>query len=104
MPEHGGLLRPVVSLNVRYRERELGHMLNQSGTRLVISSAAAGDTDLAAFYSGFLNQIPGVEQVLFLGGRDHGPATGACPPIRATRRWRLAWTIWRLPSPRTARR
>ena len=25
------------------------------------------------------------------------PATRACPPIRATRRWRLAWTIWRPP-------
>ncbi len=64
----------VVSLNVRYRERELGHMLNQSGARLVITSAMAGDTDLAAFYAGFRDQVPGVEQVLFLGGQE--PETG----------------------------
>jgi acyl-CoA synthetase (AMP-forming)/AMP-acid ligase II len=62
----------VVTLNVRYRESELEYMLNQSGTRLLVTAAKAGDIDLEAFYPGFRAQIPKVEHVLFLGGTGAG--------------------------------
>ncbi|GAA1993681.1 class I adenylate-forming enzyme family protein [Amycolatopsis minnesotensis] len=58
----------VVTLNVRYRETELDHMLNQSGTRLVLTARHAGETDLRAFYAGFRHRIPAVEVVVFLDG------------------------------------
>lgn len=69
----------VVTLNVRYRDSELGYMLNQSGARLVVTSASAGGTDLAAFYAGFRDRIPGVEQIFFLGGGDPAAAYAALP-------------------------
>lgn len=62
----------VVTLNVRYRERELEHMLNQSGARLVVSSAAARDFDFESFYRGFRGRVPAVSEVLFLGGGRAG--------------------------------
>lgn len=57
----------VVTLNVRYREHELDYMLNQSGARLVVSSAKSADFDFERFYAGFRARIPAVEHVLFLG-------------------------------------
>ncbi|QWF78603.1 class I adenylate-forming enzyme family protein [Amycolatopsis sp. CA-230715] len=50
----------VVTLNVRYRETELDHMLTHSGTRLLLTS---GDR---AFYAGFRHRIPDVEDIVFL--------------------------------------
>ena len=69
----------VVTLNVRYRESELEYMLNQSGARLVITSASAGGTDLAALYAGLGDRIPGVEKVLFLGGEAPGTGYASLP-------------------------
>lgn len=57
----------TVTLNVRYRERELDYMLNHSGARMLITSRTDGDTDLTAFYAGFRNRIPTVENIFFLG-------------------------------------
>lgn len=57
----------VVTLNPRYRESELDHMINQSGARVVVSSARVGDFDFEAFYAGFRARIPSVEHVYFLG-------------------------------------
>jgi fatty-acyl-CoA synthase len=62
----------VVMLNIRYREGELRHMLNQSGARLVVSAATAGDFDFESFYAGFRDQIPAVDDVLFLTENSHG--------------------------------
>lgn len=62
----------VVTLNVRYREAELGYMLTQSGARMVVTSPAADGFDLASFYSGFRPQIPAVEEVVLLDGSDTG--------------------------------
>lgn len=72
----------VVTLNVRYRESELDHMLNQSGARLVVSAANADGFDFESFYAGFRGQIPGVEDVLFLGatGRSRDFSALAAEP------------------------
>ncbi|MFG2002146.1 class I adenylate-forming enzyme family protein [Spirillospora sp. NPDC048911] len=58
----------VVPLNVRYRERELSHMLGQSGARMVISLDAVPDFDFAAFFEEFGPQVPGVTDYVFFGG------------------------------------
>ncbi|TDD86681.1 long-chain fatty acid--CoA ligase [Actinomadura darangshiensis] len=55
----------AVPLNVRYRERELSHMLGQSGARMVISLGAVPDFDFAAFYESF-----GIPAVPFGAGFD----------------------------------
>jgi fatty-acyl-CoA synthase len=60
----------VVTLNVRYRDSELDYMLNQSGARLVVSSAQSGGFDFEHFYAGFRARIPTVERVLFLGASN----------------------------------
>ncbi len=62
----------VVTLNVRYREQELEYMLNQSGARLVVSATSMGEFDFEAFYPGFRDRIPTVEQVFFVGGVTEG--------------------------------
>src|SRR5699024_3832074 len=51
----------VVTLNVRYRGSELDYMINQSGARLVVSSASDGDFGFEEFYADFRDQIPSVE-------------------------------------------
>lgn len=56
----------VVTLNVRYRGSELEYMINQSGARLVVSSASDGDFGFEEFYADFRDQIPSVESVYFL--------------------------------------
>jgi fatty-acyl-CoA synthase len=62
----------VVTLNVRYRSRELEYMLNQSGARLLVSAAAADGFDFETFYAGFRERIPTVENVFFLAGGGAG--------------------------------
>ncbi|KAB2345897.1 class I adenylate-forming enzyme family protein [Actinomadura rudentiformis] len=62
----------IVPLNVRYRERELSHMLGQSGARMVISVDATPDFDFAAFFKEFQAQVPGVSDYVFFGGGDAG--------------------------------
>lgn len=57
----------LVTLNVRYREAELRYMINQSGSRLVVTSAQSDGFDLKAFYAGFRDEIPGVDRVIFFG-------------------------------------
>ncbi|MGZ4668321.1 MAG: class I adenylate-forming enzyme family protein [Blastococcus sp.] len=61
----------VVTLNVRYRETELDHMLNQSGTRLVVTPAALAGFDYRALYATLAPQLPGVESVVWFD--DDGP-------------------------------
>lgn len=62
----------LVTLNVRYREAELRYMLNQSGARMVVTSAQADGFDFVDFYTGFRDEVPDVDEVIFLGdGEDH---------------------------------
>lgn len=56
----------VVTLNPRYRESELDYMINQSGARMVVSSARLPGFDFEAFYAGFRERIPTVEHFIFL--------------------------------------
>jgi fatty-acyl-CoA synthase len=59
----------VVALNVRYRETELGYMLNQSETRALVTLAAMGEQmDYVKFFQGFRGQVPSVEHFVFIGG------------------------------------
>ncbi len=62
----------TVTLNIRYRESELGYMLTQSGAKLVVSSARQGDFDFESLYDRLRPQIPCVEDVFFLGGTREG--------------------------------
>ncbi len=57
----------LVTLNVRYREAELRFMLNQSGARLVVTSATDSGTDLRDLYAGIRTEIPAVDEILVLG-------------------------------------
>ncbi len=67
----------VVGLSVRYRESELQFILNQSGTRGVVSIATVGDQmDYVRFLGEFRNKIPSVTQFIFIGGSGfHGSHT-----------------------------
>jgi acyl-CoA synthetase (AMP-forming)/AMP-acid ligase II len=65
----------VVTLNVRYRERELAYMLGQSGARMVISADEAAGFDFAAFFEGFGPQVPDVTDYVFFGGPSTGGAS-----------------------------
>jgi acyl-CoA synthetase (AMP-forming)/AMP-acid ligase II len=71
----------VVPLNVRYRERELSHMLGQSGARLVISLDAVPDFDFAAFY-----ESSGIPAVFFGTGFDDLTASSPDPAALAPAR------------------
>lgn len=53
----------VVTLNPRYRETELTHMLGQSRTRLVVSEGELPGVDVRALYAGL--DLPGLEVVWF---------------------------------------
>lgn len=71
----------VVPLNVRYRERELAHMLGQSGARTVISLDAVPEFDFAAFY-----ESSGIPAVDFGAGFDDLIASSPDPaPLAAAR-------------------
>jgi len=59
----------VVGLNVRYRDVELGYILNQSQARGVVSLASLGDMDYVQFFSEFRAAIPSVREFIFIGGR-----------------------------------
>ncbi|GAA2596508.1 AMP-binding protein [Actinomadura fulvescens] len=69
----------VVPLNVRYRERELSHMLGQSGARVVISIGSTPDFDFAAFFEE--SRLEGVNDYVFFG--DGGAGRGASDSSRS---------------------
>ncbi|AFM28009.1 class I adenylate-forming enzyme family protein [Desulfomonile tiedjei] len=59
----------VVGLSVRYRESELQFILNQSGTRGLVTIAALGDQmDYVRFLDEFRNKVPRVSDFIFVGG------------------------------------
>ncbi len=58
----------IVGLNVRYRDQELDYMLNQSGTRGIVTLTACADMDYVKFFHGFRNRIPSVRDFIFIDG------------------------------------
>jgi acyl-CoA synthetase (AMP-forming)/AMP-acid ligase II len=64
----------VVALSVRYRERELDHMLNHAGVRGVITVSEADGYDFVSFYETFRRQVPTLEHLVFL---DHAGSIGS---------------------------
>src|SRR4051794_4276945 len=61
----------VVTLNVRYRETELGYMLGHSGARMVVTPADVGGFDYPAMYAALRPRLPALEAVVWFG--DDGP-------------------------------
>lgn len=57
----------VVTLSVRYREREFDHMVGQSGARTLVGIARTPDFDFTTFFDGFREKLPGVERYVFIG-------------------------------------
>ena len=58
----------LVTLDVRYREKELEAILNESSARLLVTSATSGDFDFTQFYPTFRPRIPTVEEIFYIGG------------------------------------
>jgi fatty-acyl-CoA synthase len=56
----------LVNVNPAYRTHELAYVLNQSGTKLLISATSFKTSDYRAMVAEVIDQTP-VEQVLFLG-------------------------------------
>lgn len=71
----------LVPLNVVYRDREFIHMLNQSGTRVLVCDAAAGDFEFGPFLARISAEVPGVERFVFIcsGEERSVGATGGSP-------------------------
>jgi len=57
----------LVTLNVAYREREFGYMLNQSAAIMLICCSRDGDFDFVEFVQGLRPRIPTVCHYIFLG-------------------------------------
>ena len=59
----------LVTLNVVYRERELVHMLGQSGARVLVSSPTHADCNFVALYAELraAGKLPALEHCVFLG-------------------------------------
>lgn len=75
----------LVPLSVVYRDREFIHMLNQSGTRVLVCDAAAGVFEFGPFLARISAEVPGVERFVFIGAGEQrsvgGPESAhACPP------------------------
>ena len=59
----------IVALNVRYRDVELEYMLNQSGSKALVTIANLGDMDYVSYFDGFRDKIPTVKDFIFIGGK-----------------------------------
>lgn len=62
----------LVTLHVAYREHEFTHMLTQSGARVLVCDAEAGGFEFPPFLERLRPQIPGVEQIVYLGDGQTG--------------------------------
>jgi fatty-acyl-CoA synthase len=62
----------LVTLNVVYRERELVHMLSQSGARVLVSAPAHAECNFVTLYAELraAGKLPALEQCVFLGGES----------------------------------
>lgn len=57
----------VVTLNPRYRERELDYMIAHSGARLVLSVARTAEWDFASYFESSRSRLPDLEEVVYTG-------------------------------------
>lgn len=69
----------IVTLNVRYREREFDHMLNQSGARLVVGPGYLAGFDYVALFAGMRDRLTGVSDYVFTD--DAGYTALAATPV-----------------------
>lgn len=60
----------IVALSPRYRDVEIGYMLNQSRARALVCAARTAEMDYVRFFDSFRREIPTVREYLFIGG--HG--------------------------------
>jgi fatty-acyl-CoA synthase len=60
----------LVNINPAYRTHELGYVLNQSGTRLLISATSFKSSDYRAMVEEVRPEVPAVQEVVFLGTED----------------------------------
>lgn len=60
----------LVTLNVRYRDVELTHMLRQSGAKVALSERWDGDVDLKSVYARVVSEVPSLERVIYLDAPD----------------------------------
>jgi fatty-acyl-CoA synthase len=57
----------LVNINPAYRTHELGYVLRQSGVRLLVSAESFKTSDYRAMVGEVRGEVPGLEQVIFLG-------------------------------------
>lgn len=57
----------VVALNVRYRDKELGYMINHSKAKGVVAITHYGDFNFVNFFRKFRENIPTVKTFIFIG-------------------------------------
>ena len=69
----------LVTLNVVYRERELVHMLAQSGARVLVSAPSHAECNFVTLYRELraAGKLPALEHCVFLGDGDGGADAGA---------------------------
>jgi len=68
----------LVNINPAYRSHELGFVLRQSGTRLLVSAESFRTSDYRAMIESVHGDLPGLEQVIYIGtaGWDELVAAG----------------------------
>jgi fatty-acyl-CoA synthase len=85
----------LVNINPAYRSHELAYVLRQSGTRLLVSAESFKTSDYRGMISEVRGDIPGLEQVIYIGTADWDGliAAGAAadPAILAKREASLAF-------------
>ncbi|HEY3681823.1 MAG TPA: AMP-binding protein [Streptosporangiaceae bacterium] len=69
----------VVTLNVRYREREFDYMLNQSGAKMLVGPGRLAGFDYVALFDGMRERLPGVRDYVYTD--DAGYAALAATPV-----------------------
>lgn len=58
----------IVALSPRYRDVEIGYMLNQSRARALVCLARTVEMDYVDFFSSFRRSVPSVTEFFFVGG------------------------------------
>ena len=56
----------TTGINVRYRRTEIGHVLRQSGARLLVATSTWHDADFRALVDGLRPELPALAQIVWL--------------------------------------
>lgn len=59
----------IVALSPRYRDVEIGYMLNQSGARALVCVARTAEMNYVDFFRSFRRSVPSVTEYFFVGGK-----------------------------------